>query len=67
MKSGSHEVPVRAPPPPSQTVRIHWHMTWWLRLYLQSLVMVATLTGSEPDWDKVKWWVERGVQIKVSS
>jgi len=38
-------------------------MRWWLRVYLECVVLTSLLTGLEPDWDKVGYWIGRGMKI----
>jgi len=34
---------------------------WWLKWYIQSIVLVASLTGLEPNMDLVEFWLRRGL------
>lgn len=40
---------------------------WWLRVYLDCVVFTSNLTGLEPDWERVNYWVGRGVKITFSN
>ncbi|SDE70175.1 hypothetical protein [Pseudomonas extremaustralis] len=42
-------------------------MRWWLRVYLDCVVFTANITGLNPDWDKVRYWVGRGMKITLCS
>lgn len=39
--------------------------TWWLRWYLESVSLAAHMTGANPDYDKVRADVMRGVRVKA--
>lgn len=43
------------------TVRIH--IEWWLRWYLEGVSLAAHMTGANPDYDKVRAAVMRGVRV----
>lgn len=40
-------------------------LAWWVDWYLTGVLLVARLTGLEPDWAKVLATVERGIRVKV--
>lgn len=42
-------------------------VAWWVRWYLLGVEAAATVTGCEPDWDRVGRWVARGVTVSVRS
>lgn len=48
-----------------EVVRIRVSVAWWLRLYLQSVVLFASITGMEPDRDKVGRAIARGVSFRL--
>lgn len=37
-------------------------MRWWLRAYLDCVALISNLTGLEPDWDRVGYWIGRGMK-----
>lgn len=39
-------------------------MRWWLRWYLGAVVWFARATGMDPDWDRVEWWIRRGLVVR---
>lgn len=47
------------------TVTYKITMRWWLRLYLDCVVFTANAAGLEPDWDRVGYWVRRGMKITI--
>lgn len=47
-------------------IRARIKLAWWLRhLYLPGVGIVAKVTGTEPDWEKVTRMVERGTTVEV--
>lgn len=52
--------------PHSRTLTLEVRIAWWLRIYFIGIATAAALTGSEPDWTKVKRWVNRGVQARIA-
>jgi len=47
------------------SITVSIKLAWWLRAYLRGVGFISELTGLEPDPEKVSWWVERGVTIKL--
>ena len=45
----------------SITVTLKWR--WWLRSYLFGVLLMARLTGCRPNWDRVSYWVGKGIKI----
>ena len=41
------------------------HIAWWVIPYLYGVRIMSALTGLEPDMDKVMYWVERGLSVRV--
>lgn len=40
-------------------------LKWWLRLYLGTLNVLCRWLGTEPNPDRVGYWVSRGLRIQV--
>lgn len=40
-------------------------ISWWLRYYLIGVSMMCYLTGAQPDYDKIDYWISRAVKIKA--
>lgn len=38
---------------------------WWLKHYLFGVLFMACLTGREPNWERVRYWVGKGIKIEV--
>jgi hypothetical protein len=45
------------------TASIGWR--WWVRWYLRAVVWFARVTGTEPNWQRVEWWIRRGLVARV--
>lgn len=39
---------------------------WWLKPYFIGLAAMSALTGLDPDWEKVKRVIDKGLSVKVS-
>ncbi len=48
------------------TVRASIRMRWWLRCYLAAVMWFARATGMEPDWERVEWWIRRGLVLRTT-
>lgn len=46
------------------TVTASIRLRWWLRWYLAVVVWTARVTGLEPNWDRVEWWIHRGLVVR---
>lgn len=55
---GMFDVPAR-----KRTIRIT--VAWWVRWYLAGVALAAKATGANPDYDKVREVVMRGVRAKA--
>lgn len=38
---------------------------WWLKWYIRSVVLAANLTGLEPNWDRLEFWIRRALHWRV--
>lgn len=47
------------------TVHVQLKVSWWFRLWLEGLTLVAFLAGREPDPQKVVAMAMRGIKTKV--
>lgn len=45
--------------------RLQVHVSWWLQHYLSAVSLCAALTGLEPDMNRVRWWIARGVSLRL--
>lgn len=46
-------------------IEIRVRMRWWCRVYVEGVVFVARLFGLEPDWEKLRRVLERGISYEV--
>lgn len=49
----------------SITVHLEARLRWWVRWYLAGVAMVAVVTGCQPDLDRVRQWILRGVVLRL--
>lgn len=47
-------------------VTVTIHVAWWVKPYLCGVLLTAWLTGRQPDPDRVRAWVQRGMTMKMS-
>lgn len=47
------------------TLKLKVSIQWWLRAYLAGVVLTARLTRCEPNWERVRYWVGKGIKLKV--
>lgn len=47
------------------TATIVCRQSWWLRHYLAWVLVMAHITGREPDLGRVTRWIERGIKVEV--
>lgn len=47
----------------SLTVKV----VWWLKLYFLCLAVTAAITGREPNWIRVNYWIRRGVKARPTT
>lgn len=50
----------------SNQITIKLTLKWWLRYYLYGVVLMAWLTGQEPDTDKMGHWIAKGTKVWIS-
>lgn len=42
-------------------------LAWWLRFYIYGIATMSAITGAEPDWTRVKYWVSRGMKATIKA
>jgi hypothetical protein len=47
------------------TAMIVCRQRWWLKWYLSGVIVMAYITGREPNLERVTSWVGRGMKIEV--
>lgn len=48
-----------------QTITLDVRIAWWLRHYLFGVATMCALTGMEPNPDRLHYWIDKGVTVKV--
>lgn len=48
---------------PMISVRARVRVAWWLKLHFYGLATCCALTGREPDWGRVSYWINKGVCV----
>ncbi len=38
---------------------------WWLMPYFYVLAAISAVTGRDPDWEKVKYWIGKAVKPRI--
>lgn len=49
----------------ASTLTLKVSVAWWLKPYCYMLATISALTGMEPDWERVNYWIGRAVRVKV--
>lgn len=47
----------------SITLTLEWR--WCLRSYLFGVLLMARLMRCEPNWDRVGYWIGKGIKLKA--
>ena len=46
-------------------LHIRCGFSWWVPVYLNTIVFFSWLTGMQPNMDKVASWVLKGLRLRV--
>lgn len=46
------------------TMTIRISLAWWVTPYLRTLAFLCWMLGTEPDMERVGYWVGKGIKIK---
>lgn len=38
---------------------------WWVRAYIDGVILMSCLTGLRPDEEKLTYWLTKGIRMKV--
>lgn len=38
---------------------------WWFRVYLNTLASLCSMTGTEPNMERVEYWLKRGFTMRI--
>ncbi len=47
------------------TAKISVKVSWWLRCYVYGLRIFSLVTGIHLGPEKIKYWIDRGVSVKI--
>ena len=47
------------------TAQIQLKVSWWFKLWLEGLILVAQLSSRVPDPEKVEAMAKRGIKVKA--
>jgi len=47
------------------TLTMRLKVRWWLKFYLSGVMLTARLTQCEPNWQRVGYWVGKGIKVEV--
>ena len=50
----------------SPEMRVEIHLRWWFAAYLQVVGFLCFMFEREPDWDRVLYWFERGIVVRIN-
>ena len=50
----------------SETITASIGLRWWVRWYLRAVVWFAGQTGMQPNWQRVEWWIRRGLVVRAA-
>jgi hypothetical protein len=48
----------------THTMTLKISLAWWLKPYIYILAAIGALTGQEPNWDRVNYWIGKAVKVK---
>lgn len=46
-------------------LRLRLTMRWWVPLYIQGVQLMSMVTGRDPDYRKVDYWLKKGFKAEV--
>lgn len=51
----------------TSTLTLKLHVAWWLKHYLQGVVFTCTVTGCQPNMERVAHWARKACTVKVAT
>lgn len=39
-------------------------IAWWIKPYFYILATMCAITGCEPNYERVKYWINRAIKVK---
>lgn len=49
----------------NQTITLKASFRWWLKFYLAGVLLTARLTHAQPNWERFRYWVGKGIKIEA--
>lgn len=50
----------------SLTLKCKVTVAWWLKPYFYCLASIAALTGLEPNYERVNYWINKAVKVRLA-
>lgn len=47
------------------TINLKVKVSWWVKPYLFMVGFMCRAFNSEPNWEKVNYWLEKGITVKA--
>ncbi len=47
-------------------ITLHFKISWWVRVYINTIAAICWLTNMEPDMDRVAFWVGKGIKLTAT-
>lgn len=47
------------------TCALKIHVAWWLKPYFYVLATIHAVTGCEPNYERVQYWIRKAVTVKA--
>jgi hypothetical protein len=64
IKMPEASIDVVTPTGEARTLVVTLTVTWWLRLYLRTLATLCRALSTEPDMERVSYWLAKGIKIE---
>jgi hypothetical protein len=46
------------------TLTVTVHLRWWVIPYMRTVAMLCILFHAQPNWNRVTYWLMRGLYVK---
>ncbi len=47
------------------TITVTVYLAFWVPYYLSTVAAFCNVFDCEPDWDRVNYWVSKGVKVRL--
>ena len=48
----------------TNSITVTFGVRWWLKYYIRGVALMCSLTGYEPNKDRMMYWIDRAIYIK---